>query len=289
MTMKRSTQGVELRTERLRVGEVSVRLLHAGSGPRLLFLHAAGGGGWTPFLDELSRSFEVLAPDHPGFDESEQTEEMEGVDDLVYHYLRLLDLLGIDSAIVVGASLGGWIAAELAVHSPHRVDRLVLMSPAGLRIPEAPPLDLFLLPPERIVETLFHDPRAAAGLFPEEPSIDQILRAYHNNAAFARYALRPYLNDPKLERRLYRIAAPTLVLWPDDDRVIPRAHAERYAERIAEARLEIIADCGHVLDGERPQEITQAVLAFLGVDTNGRGSQGSSTSSIPVDPVTSDA
>ena len=253
---------VEVRTERLQVGTTEVRLLRAGSGPPLLFLHAAGGGGWTPFHAELAGSFDVLAPDHPGFDESQGSDEIEGIDDLVYHYLRLLDELEIEKAVVVGASLGGWLAAELAVHSPHRIERLVLLSPAGLRIPEAPPADLFFLPPDRLIATLFHDPAAAEGLFPAEPSIDDIMRAYRNNTAFARYAWRPFLNDPKLERRLYRITAPTLVVWPDDDRVIPRAHAQRYAERIADARLEVIEDCGHALYGERPDEIARVVLAF---------------------------
>jgi pimeloyl-ACP methyl ester carboxylesterase len=263
------TAPVEVRTERLQVGAGEVRLLRAGSGPPLLFLHAAGGGGWTPFLDGLSRSFDVLAPDHPGFDESEQTEEMEGVDDLVYHYLRLLDLLGLETVTLVGASLGGWIAAEIAVHSPERVERLVLMSPAGLRMPEAPPADLFATPVDRLIPMLFHDPSVAEGLFPAEPSVDDIIRAYHNNTAFARYAWRPFLNDPKLERRLYRITAPTLVLWPDDDRVIPRAHAERYVERIADARLEVIEDCGHAMYGEKPEEFTSALLAFVSAGSNG--------------------
>jgi len=260
---------VEVRTERLRVGEGEIRLLRAGSGPPLLFLHAAGGGGWTPFLDGLSRSFDVLAPDHPGFDESEQTEEMEGIDDLVLHYLRLLDLLEIDRAIVVGASLGGWLAAELAVHSPERVEKLVLLSPAGLRIPEAPPADLFAVPGERFAAKLFHDPAIAASLFGGEPSVDDIIRMYHNSTAFARYAWRPFLNNPKLERRLYRVTAPTLVLWPDDDQVIPRAHAERYAERIADARLQLVEGCGHAMYMEKPEEFTSAVLAFVSAGQNG--------------------
>jgi len=262
---------VQVRTERLVVGEGEVRLLRAGSGPPLLFLHPAGGGGWMPFLDGLSSRFDVLAPDHPGFDESATNPEVEGVDDLVYHYLRLLDQLGIETATVVGASLGGWIAAELAVHSPHRVDKLVLLSPAGLRIPEAPPADLFAAPPERIPELLFHDPSIAAGLMPDEPSLDDIIHIFHNQTAFARYAWRPFMNNPKLERRLYRVGAPTLVVWPDDDRVIPRAHAERYVERIAGARLEVIAGCGHALYGEKPEEITSAVLAFAaGADGGAR-------------------
>jgi pimeloyl-ACP methyl ester carboxylesterase len=257
---------LDVRTERLQVGSGEVRLLRAGEGPPLLFLHPAAGGGWLPFLDGLSASHEVLAPDHPGFDESEATEEHEGVDDLVYHYLALLDQLGLEQVTVVGASLGGWIAAELAVHSPERVERLVLLSPAGLRVPEAPPRDLFFLPPEQLVPALFHDPSVAEGLFPAEPSVDEILRAYRNQTAFARYAWKPFLNDPKLERRLHRITAPTLVVWPDDDQVIPRLHAERYAERIPGARLEVVADCGHAMYGEKPEEFTSLVLGFT---TNG--------------------
>jgi pimeloyl-ACP methyl ester carboxylesterase len=105
-----------------------------------------------------------------------------------------------------------------------------------------------------------------------EPTVDDIVRIYHNNTAFARYAWKPFLNDPKLERRLYRITAPTLVLWPEHDKVFPRAHAERYAEKIADARLQILEDCGHALYGERPEEVTRAVLAFLSADANG-GSQ----------------
>jgi pimeloyl-ACP methyl ester carboxylesterase len=263
MSTQTSAPEVEVRTERLQVGDGEVRLLRAGSGPPLLFLHAAGGGGWTPFLGNLAQRFEVLAPDHPCFDESEQTEEMEGIDDLVYHYLRLLDALGIEKATVVGASLGGWIAAELAVHSPERVERLVLMSPAGLRMPEAPPADLFIVPVDQLVETLFHDPAAAAGFIPAEPTVDDIIRAYHNNTAFARYAWKPFLNDPKLERRLYRITAPTLVLWPDDDKVIPRAHAERYAERIDGATLEVVDGVGHALHVERPEAVIETVTSFL--------------------------
>jgi pimeloyl-ACP methyl ester carboxylesterase len=249
--------------ERLEFPGGSVQLLRAGDGPPLLFLHAAGGAGlWHPFHGRLAERFAVIAPDHPGFGASDALPEVEGIDDLVYHYLEVMDRLRLDRPVVVGGSFGGWIAAELAVHSPERVGKLVLLSAAGLRIPDHMPADIFLMTPPELVEALFHDPAAAQGFLPEEPTVDDILQGYMDMSALARYAWAPYLNNPKLERRLHRITAPTLVVCPDDDRVIPRIHAERYAERIPNARLEIVETCGHAMYFERTDAFADAVLAF---------------------------
>ncbi len=145
-----------------------VHLLRGGTGEPVLFLHAAGGAGeWLPFHGLLaSAGFEVIAPDHPGFGKSDEFPEAEAMDDLVFHYLDVLDALGLDRPHVVGASFGGWIAAELAVYAPHRIGSLTLLSAAGLRLPEHPVTDLFLLPPAKVAATLFHNPaaRAAAAL-----------------------------------------------------------------------------------------------------------------------------
>lgn len=246
-------------SEMLAVGDGQIQMFRGGEGPPLLFLHAGGGGGWFPLHERLSRRFEVFAPDHPGFGISDVLEDVEDVDDLVYHYLALMDRLGLESPVIVGHSFGGWVAAELAVHSPERVSGLVLLTPAGLRIPGHMIADLFFMTPPELVEALFEDPSAAP--FPEEPSVDDILQSYKNMSALARYGWVPYLNNPKLERRLHRITAPTLVIWPEGDRVVPRIHAERYAERIPNARLETIEGCGHAL-AERPDALADAILAF---------------------------
>ena len=251
-------------SEMIQYDDGAIHLLRGGEGPPLLFLHAAGGAGmWHPFHRMLSERFEVFAPDHPGFGKSDQLALVEGVDDLTYHNLDLMDRLGVEKAIVVGASFGGWLAAELAVHSPHRVERLVLISPVGLRIPEHPVADLFIMTPEQKVAALFYDPAVAAKMFPAEPDVDFILEMYKNDTAFARYAWTPFLNDPKLERRLGRITAPTLVLWPAADRVVPKAHCERYAERIPNARLEVVPDAGHAVFIEDPERVAGPVLGFL--------------------------
>ena len=197
-------------SERLELGSGSIHVQRGGEGPPLLFLHAAGGAGaWHPFLGLLARRFAVVAPDHPGFGGSDDLPEVEAMDDLVYHYLDVLDRLGLERVHVVGGSLGGWLAAELAVHSPERIERLALLGAAGLRVPGNMATDIFLMTPDQVVTTLFHDPAAAAGMFPEEPDVDFILATYRDQAGLARYGWAPYLNNPKLERRLHRITAPT--------------------------------------------------------------------------------
>jgi pimeloyl-ACP methyl ester carboxylesterase len=259
-----STTPVEGTSERLEVQGGSIALLRGGSGPPLLFLHAAGGAGaWLPFHGQLARHFDVVAPDHPGFGGSDDLPEVEGIDDLVYHYLDVLDRLELERVNVVGGSLGGWIAAELAVHSPERIDRLALLGAAGLRIPGHMATDLFLMTPDQVVATLYKHPEAAAGAFPAEPDVDFILAMYRDMAGLARYGWAPYLSNPKLERRLHRITAPTLVLWADDDRVMPIEHGRRYAERIPGATLRVIEDCGHAMYFERPDAFADAVSEFM--------------------------
>jgi pimeloyl-ACP methyl ester carboxylesterase len=244
-----------------------VHLLRGGAGEPVLFLHAAGGAGaWHPFHQLLADAgFTVFAPDHPGFGKSDDFPAVEAVDDLVYHYLDVLDALGLDRPHVVGGSFGGWIAAELAVHSPHRMGSLTLLSAAGLRIPEHPVTDLFLLPAGKLAATLFHNPPPAADAAPPgaPPDLDAIIAAYREATSLARFCWAPYMSDPKLERRLGRISAPTLVVAPSDDRLIPVEHAKRYAERIGGASYAEVADCGHAMYFERPAEFASTVASFL--------------------------
>jgi pimeloyl-ACP methyl ester carboxylesterase len=251
--------------EFLDLGKGRVHLLRGGQGEPLLFLHAAGGAGsWLEFHQRLASGFDVIAPDHPGFGKSDDFDEVEAMDDLVYHYLDVMDRLGLDRPHVVGASFGGWLAAELAVAAPHRVGSLVLLAPAGLRLPEHPIADLFLMTPEELVAALFHDPAAGAAMLPAEPDVDFILAQYRDMSALARFSWTPFLCNPKLERRLRRITAPALVACPSDDRLVPVEHGRRYAERIPGARYAEVAGCGHAMYFERPAEFADVVTAFLG-------------------------
>jgi pimeloyl-ACP methyl ester carboxylesterase len=250
-----------------------VRLLRGGAGEPVLFLHAAGGAGaWLPFHSRLAGAgFEVIAPDHPGFGKSDDFPEVEAIDDLVYHYLEVLDLLGFGLVPgagaarphVVGASFGGWIAAELAVHSPHLIGSLTLLSAAGLRLPDHPVADVFLMSPAKLAAALFHDPPPAPPPPGAAPDLDAVIAAYREATSLARFSWVPYLSDPKLERRLGRITAPTLVVAPSDDRLIPVAHARRYAALIGGADYAEVAECGHAMHVERPAEFAAVVASFL--------------------------
>jgi pimeloyl-ACP methyl ester carboxylesterase len=248
---------------RLELAGGSIGYLSGGSGPPLLLLHGGGGAGqWTAAHAIWARDHRVIAPDHPGFASSEELAAIEGVDDLVYHYLEVMDRLELERPAVVGCSFGGWVAAELAVHSPERIGALALLSPVGLRIPEHPITDVFFLKPQEVPAAIYADPSRMP--VPDgPPDVDALLAIYRDLTALARYAWVPFMCNPKLERRLSRISAPTLVLWPEGDRVVPRAHAERYAQLIAGAQLQTIPDCGHALYLERPEEVAQAVGEFL--------------------------
>ncbi len=251
-----------------------VHLLHAGEGEPLLFLHAAGGAGqWHEFLERLSGRFEVFAPDHPGFGGSDELPEIEAMDDLAYHYLDVIERLGLDSPHVVGGSFGGWIGAELAILAPYALSSLVLLGAAGLRLPNHPVADLFLMTPPQLAEVLFHDPAKAAAIFPAEPDIDVILAAYRDSTALARFCWVPFMCNPKLERRLHRIVVPTLVAWAAEDRLIPVAHGHRYADLIPNARFALVGDCGHAMYFERPAEFAHITAEFLASQYLATGTQ----------------
>jgi len=254
----------------LEVGGRSVRLLVGGSGPPLLYLHSLGADvDWLDAHDRLAARFTVHLPAHPGFAESTGAETVDGIFDDVLHYVDLLDALRLRSVAVVGTSLGGWLAAELAALYPERVARLVLVDAVGLWLDEAPIAELFATPPPELAKLLFHDQehpiaRMMASITPMTPLPEEfLLPQLKALEAAARIGWNPYLHDPKLEGRLRRVTAPTLILWGRQDGLVPLAHGERYRDRIAGARLEVIEGCGHLPPIEKPTAFADAALRFL--------------------------
>lgn len=253
--------------------EILGRRIHeirGGEGEPLLYLHSAMGEAmWIPHMQRLAESFELHAPAHPGFLTSQGIDEIRDIEDLVYHYLAYMDAMGWESVDVLGMSLGGWIAAEIAALYPHRVSRLVLVDAVGLWLDEAPIAELFSTPPPELARLLFHD---------QEHPIAQMMRSITSIAdipqefalaqmkaleAAARIGWNPYMHDPKLERRLVRVTAPTLVLWGRQDGIVSVAHGERYRDRIRGARLEVLEACGHLPPIEKPVAFAEAALRFL--------------------------
>lgn len=244
----------------------TIQLLSAGSGEPLLYLHSAGGEvEWFPFFAHLSRVFTLYVPLHPGFGKSEGLEKIDTMEDLVFHYTDLMDHLSLTQPYVVGLSLGGWLAAELATRYSHRIRKLVLIDAVGLRVPGTPIADIFAASPEETRRLLFHDPQSelAVRLVPDVPSpqlLENILRA---REATARVGWNPLLCNPKLRERLYRITVPTLVIWGESDRFVPVAHGKAYQEGIAGAKFVVLEQCGHMPPLEKPEETARVVTQFL--------------------------
>ena len=248
--------------EWLDVGEVQVAFRRKGEGEPVLYLHGNGFTRmWLPFHDKLAESLDLIAPEHPGYGETEMPEWLGGFDDLVLHYDELLDRLGLETVHVVGYSLGGWIAAELAAFYPRRLRSLTLVCPAGLRVPGQPGPNLVAMTTEAVWQTLFSDLEAAEQVMPDYESMDEVVHLYGEATTFARLAWNPQY-DLALERRLWRVRCPSLVVGAEHDRVIPDAVADRYAE-LLRARLERVDGTGHALAVERPDEVAALIAAHV--------------------------
>jgi pimeloyl-ACP methyl ester carboxylesterase len=248
---------------RIVVRDTPVDLLREGTGAPLLYLHGAGAGGrWLTFQQRLAERFDVLAPSHPGHGGSPPAEWIEHISDLAFHYLDLLDALGVERVHVVGASFGGWIAAELATMASPRLASLVLIDPVGIKVEGWIYPFLFGMELPELVGAVFHDPAAALALAPPDMSIDTLALLYRQNTALARVAWNPYLYNPLLRRRLARITAPTLLCWGAHDRLAPVACAEAWRKEIPGATLRVFEGSGHVPHLEEPDAVAAAVTAF---------------------------
>jgi pimeloyl-ACP methyl ester carboxylesterase len=248
----------------LRDGRFKIRVLQAGGGDPLIYLHGAGGLMWEPLLDALAATHHVIAPEHPGAGESLGLEHVEDLWDLVLYYNELLDTLGIERATVVGHSFGAMVAAELAATSPHRVERLVLIAPLGLWRDDHPVVDLSGVPPSALPGLLLADPDGplAAMLPSPDPSDpEQLFRASLTMASVLQF-IWP-LPDKGLAKRLYRVQAPTLLVWGAEDRCVHPDYGSDFLAALADARLEIIAGAGHLPQLEQLDETVARVQRFL--------------------------
>ena len=248
---------------RLVVRDTPVSLLRAGQGPPLLYLHGAGAGGrWLGFQQKLAERFDVIAPVHPGHAGAPPAEWIEHISDLAFHYLDLMDTLELPRVHLVGASLGGWIAAEMATFASHRLASMVLIDPVGIKVEGWIYPFLFGMDLMEMVGMIFRNPVAAMALAPSDMSLDTIVDLYRQSTAIARVSWNPYLYDPLLRRRLARITTPTLLAWGAHDRLAPLQCAEAWQKEIPGATLRVFDDSGHVPHIEEPDAVAAAVSEF---------------------------
>lgn len=234
-----------------------------GKGSPLVFLHGAGGVmGVLPFMERLAGRFDVVVPDHPGYGRSDEPAWLENIHDVAYFYLDFLERLGLEKVVLAGASMGGWMALEVAVRDTSRLRALVLNAPAGVAAPGVEPVDLFLLSPEESVRHLVHDPKLAeerlARPMPPE-ALDTVLKNRHTTA---RLAWEPRLQDPHLPKWLHRIDVPVCIVWGAQDRVLPVGIAHELKRRMPKAELNILEGCGHLVQEEKVAEYCDIVFRF---------------------------
>jgi len=245
-------------------GKFKTRVLTAGEGPPVVFLHGAGGLFWDPFLDALASRRRVIAPQHPGSGGSQGLEHLEDVLDLVLYYGELFDVLGLGAVSLIGHSFGGMVAAEIAATNPERIDKLVLLAPLGLWIDDHPIPDISTLDPAGLPALLLADPGGPlAGLLtsPDVTDPEALFQAAMGMASILQF-IWP-IPDKGLNRRLYRVKADTLVVWGAQDRLVDPAYGPAFTAAIPNARLEIVDGAGHLPQLEQAAHVIGLVDGFL--------------------------
>ena len=247
---------------------VQTTLVTGGSGEPIVVLHdETGYPGWLQWQESLSQHFNLNIPMMPGYGESARLDWAMSMRDMTGWYLEALDDLDIGQVSVIGFSLGGWLAAELATMDPGRFKKLVLVSAAGVRPPVGEILDMFLVTMPVFLESSVHDKDQVAEFStvnPAEPTPDQVFDWEDIREVACMLGWRPYMHNPTLPQLLHRLKrVPTLLVWGRDDAVIPLSAGQRYNESIPGSRLAVLDDCGHRPELERPAEFVEIVRQFL--------------------------
>ncbi len=247
------------------VNGIELEVLRRGAGRPVVLLHGMDTvSPQAPFLDLLGRHAEIIAPSMPGFGNSPRPEDFDTIYDLVRLNLALLDQLPYDKVTLLGLSFGGWLAAEAAVASCHKIDRLVLVDPVGIKIGDRETrdiLDVFNVNPAEVRRASWHDLAKAPDY--DAMTDDELVIHARNWEALCLYAWHPYMYNPQLKQWLGHIRVPSLVLWGDSDGIVSPDYGHAYAGLIPAARFESIAEAGHHPELEQPERFAEKVAGFL--------------------------
>jgi pimeloyl-ACP methyl ester carboxylesterase len=261
------------------IGGRKVQVAEAGRGDPLLYLHGfadihGASADWLPFHHAAAQFCRLLAPAHPGCGDSDEDELIDRLEDVVFHYLEVLDALALDRFFLAGSSIGGWIAAELAIRIPERVRGVLLFGATGLWLPEHPIGDLFMMvQPENVSSfagfrrMLFRSAEApeALAMFPDGvlPVAREILR-YKMFRLASRIAFAPpYFYHPRLRERLSRYHGPAVAVAGEADAFVPPVHAEAYAQGFAQGRSHLVSGAGNSIIVEQPERAATLVKQLL--------------------------
>ena len=254
---------MELKT--IKTPHVPVRYYEGGESQPLVFLHGAGGLDLDMgFLNALAEKFHVYAPLLPGFGDSEECSELRDMLDFTLHSWDVLAALKLTDPILVGFSMGGMIASEMASVAPDSVSRLALIAPAGLWLDDHPIPDIFSLLPYELPQYLFYDAAAgakilSAGADLSDPKFLQAFLVRNARQLGAAGKIMFPIPDRGLATRLYRIKAKTILIWGDSDKLIPPVYAKAFKDGIANAELIVIPQAAHVVPFEKPSEVIRAI------------------------------
>jgi pimeloyl-ACP methyl ester carboxylesterase len=252
-------------------GRVPLRVRVEGSGPAVVFFHGPWGLTWGPFLEALARSFTVYAPEHPGttLGEPDTIHQVDSLWDLVLCYDEMLEQLGLSEAMLAGHSFGAMVACEVAAQRPSRVRRLALLDPIGLWRDDAPVVNWALVAqPFELAPYIFREPGGAAAkaMFTMPDDLEAAAQA-KTRLVWAMGATGKFMwpiPDKGLKKRIHRIKAiPTLLVWGQDDRLVPLVYKDEFARRLERTRLEVVKNAGHAPHLEQPETTANVVQAFL--------------------------
>jgi len=242
---------------------VKLHLARAGSGrPVLVLHHDIGSPDRLTFYDELANRFDVLVPHHPGYGKSERPQWLRSVRDVGVIYQSMLSDLAVDRVSLIGLGFGGWIAVEMAMMAPRDFHRLVLVGAMGLKPPEGDILDQAIVSYLDDARAGFHDQAAFANIY-GDVSTDQLVEWDLCREMCFRIAWKPYMYSQTLPHLLGGVRAPALVVWGDDDKVVPKSAGERYAALLPKARFETVRTAGHCVEMEQPRALARLVIGFI--------------------------
>ncbi len=249
------------------VGPVAVTVADEGAGYPFLLLHGgAGPQSITSFVPLLvtDKRARAITPTHPGFGGTERPESLDSVAGLARVYAALLDQLGVEDVTVVGSSVGGWIAAELALLAQSRISSLILVDAVGIEVEGHPVADFFALTLDQVAQLSYHDPdrfRIDPAAMPEA----QRAALAGNRSSLATYA-GTSMADPSLRARLQNITVPTLVVWGESDGIVDAEYGRAYAAAIPRARFTLLTATGHMPQIETPEQLLTTIWDFVEVN-----------------------